>query len=73
MKKEGRKYRVDLGLKRVNDKIIMPQLKEEILKEDIEKMLPERFSFKEGVFSSDRPSHKVWQQRKFLGTNTICC
>lgn len=28
MKKEDGKYRVDLGLKWVNDKIVMPQLKE---------------------------------------------
>lgn len=32
--KEGR-YKVDLGLKWVDDKIVMPELKEEVLKSDI--------------------------------------
>ena len=73
MKQEDGKYIVDLGLKWIDDKIVMPDLKEEVLKEDIERMLPEGFSFKEGVFSKDKPSHGVWQQRKFLRSNTICC
>ena len=73
MKQEDGKYTVDLGLKWVDDKMVMSNLKEKVLKEDIEKILPEGFSFKEGVFSNDKPSHGIWQQRKFLGTNTICC
>lgn len=73
IKKDNGKYNIDLGLKWVDNKIVMPDLKEEVLKEEIEKMLPEGFSFKEGVFSSNEPSHGVWQQRKFLGSNTIRC
>lgn len=73
MKKEGVKYRVDLGLKWVNDKIVMPQLKEEKLKEEIDSMMPEGFSFKEGFFSSEKPSHGIWEQKKMFGRNTICC
>lgn len=72
-KQEDGKYKVDLGLKWIDDKIVMPDLKEEVLKEDIEKMLPEGFTRMGGVFSSDKPSHGVWQQRKFLGSNTIRC
>lgn len=73
MKKEEGKYRVDLGLKWVNDKIVMPQLKEEELKEEIDAMMPDGFWFKEGLFSSHEPSHGVWEQRKLFGRNTICC
>lgn len=73
MKKEDGKYQVDLGLKWVNDKIVMSQLKEEKLKEEIDAMMPEGFSFKEGLFSSDKPSHGVWEQKKLLGSNTIRC
>jgi len=51
----------------------MPDLKEEVLKEDIEKMLPEGFSFKDGLFSSNKPSHGVWQRKKFLGSSSIRC
>ena len=73
MKKEDGKYRVDLGLKWVNDKIVMPQLKEEKLKEEIDSMMPEGFSFKEGLFSCEKPSHGIWEQKKMFGRNTICC
>lgn len=73
MKKEEGKYIVDLGLKLVNDKIVMPQLEEEILREEIDAMMPEGFSFKEGLFSSEKPSHGIWEQKKMFGRNTICC
>lgn len=73
MKKESGKYIVDLGLKWVNDKIVMPQLEEEILREEIDAMMPEGFSFKEGLFSSEKPSHGIWEQKKMFGRNTICC
>lgn len=73
MKKEDGKYRVDLGLKWVNDKIIMPQLKEEKLREEIDAMIPDGFSFKEGLFSSEEPSHGLWEQKMIFGRNTICC
>ena len=73
MKQEDGKYTVDLGLKWVDGTSVMPNLKEEVLKKDIEKMLPDSFYFKNGLFCEDRPSPGVWQQREFLGSNTICC
>ena len=73
MKKEDGKYWVHLNLKWVDDRIVMPNLKEEALKEEINQMMPKDFSFEEGEFSSDRPSHGVWVQNKRFGKNTICC
>lgn len=73
MKKVDGKYKVDLGLKWVDDKIIMPQLKEEILREEIDAMMPEGFSFKEGLFSSYEPSYGVWERKKIFGHNAIRC
>lgn len=71
MKKEDGKYIVHLGLKWVNGKIVMPQLKEEKLREEIDAMMPDGFSFKEGVFSSDQPSLGVWEQKKKIGRYTF--
>ncbi|MBR1725819.1 MAG: hypothetical protein IJ724_04095 [Muribaculaceae bacterium] len=73
MKKEDGKYKVDLVPKWVNNKIVMPQLKEEKLREEINAMMPEGFSFKDGLFSSEEPSHGRWEQKKMFGCNTICC
>ena len=72
-KKEDGKYLVHLGLKWIDGRIVVSKLKEEMLKDDIDQMMPEGFSFKEGEFSSDRPSHGVWVQKKRLGENAICC
>ena len=76
MKKEGGKYIVDLGLKWVNGKIVMPQLKEEVLKEEISTMMPEGFSFKDGELCSWHPSLGVWEHKKngcFSFSYTISC
>ncbi len=73
MEKQIGRYTIFLGLKRLGKKVIMPKLDEENLKEDIEKMLPEGFSFKQGLFSSHKPSHGIWQQKKFLNRATIRC
>ena len=45
MKKEDGKYCVDLELKWLNDIIVTPKFKEEKLKEEIDSMMPEGFSF----------------------------
>lgn len=73
IKIENGKYHIDLGLEWIKGRIVMPDLKEEILKKEIENLLPEGFTFKEGLFSSDRPSHGVWVQKKRFGENSICC
>lgn len=73
MKQENGRYKVDLEPKWVNDKIVMPQLKEEQLREEIDAMMPNGYSFKEGLFSCEEPSHGVWEQKKMFGRNTICC
>ena len=67
------KYHIDLDLRWIDGKIVMPDLKEEVLKDEIEKLLPEDFTFKEGLFSSHKPSHGVWVQKKRFGQNSICC
>ena len=73
IKIENGKYHIDLGLKWINGKFVMPNLKEEVLKDEIENLLPKGFTFKEGLFSSDCPSHGVWVQQKCFWQNTICC
>ena len=73
MKKEEGKYRVDLGLKWVSDKIVMPQLKEEELREEIDAMMPKGFLYKEGLFSDEGPSHGIWEQKMLFGRNAIHC
>ena len=73
MEKENGKYVIHLNIKWIDDRIVMANLKEEVLKEEIDQMMPEEFSFKEGEFSSDRTSHGVWVQKKRFGENSIFC
>ena len=73
MEKEEGRYLVHLGLKRVGDRIVMANLKEEVLKEEIDRMMPEGFFFKDGVFSSRQPSYGVWTQRRVFVENSIHC
>ncbi len=64
MKKEDGKWKVSLSPKLID---------EEVVKKEIENMLPKGFSFKEGLFNSEKPSYGIWEQKTPFGRSTIHC
>lgn len=67
------KYLVHLEPKWFGDRLVMPDFQEEMLKEEIDKLVPKDFFFKEGLFSSRLPSYGVWVQKKIFWQNAINC